>query len=223
MKRHLYAILLLALLIPTLANADVAHIDSSGRSWRQLTDTLGLTWFDVITVCDVNTGACAGAFGAVDFSGWHWADVATVNELFNEFSAGAGFNDPSPQEYEILDSTWAPLLIDNDAGGPDTGTFNMTALFSEVDENVLGWTRDKMPDPDTGAYLGRIVNTPTFDKLQTDDVSDIDEENPDIVGFWLYQPATVIPIPAGFWLFGSALAGLGFARRRPTQRQPQTN
>lgn len=141
-------------------------------------------------------------------------EVRSAHPENSEFVAGAGFNDPAPQEYEIPDSPWAPLLIDNDAGGPDTGTFNMTALFSGVDENVLGWTRDKEPDPDTGAYLGRIVNTPTFDKLQTDDLSNIDEENPAIVGFWLYQPAIVVPVPAAFWLFLSSLGVFGWMRRQ---------
>jgi len=217
MSRRFGRLLLAALALAVMANvqaANVAYTDGSARQWRQITDTLGLTWFDVITVCDAGTGACAASTGGVDFAGWHWANVATVNELFHELSGGAGFNSPDPQEYEIMNSTWAPASIDNDGPGPDAGLFNITATFSGVEENVLGWTRDKDPDPATGAYLGRIVDTPTFDKLQTDDRSDIDDENPAIVGFWLYREVTPVPVPAGAWLLSSGLITLAGAVRR---------
>ncbi len=214
MKRMFGFLMLLTALLPSMAGAEVAYIDNAGRTWRQVSDTLGFTWFDVLTVCDVDSGSCAGSLSGVDFNGWQWANVATVNDLFNEFSGGSGFNTADPQEYEIPNSTWAPQLIDNDGVGPDTGVFNMTALFSGVDENVLGWTRDKDPDPATGAYLGRIVNTPTFDKLQTDDRSDIDQENPAIVGFWLYQPATMVPVPGAVWLLAGGLAVVASRRRQ---------
>lgn len=214
MKRPVVILLAFVVSLPLVARADVAYVDGLGREWLQPADTLGFTWFDVVPVCDVGTGVCAGTLGGIDLDGWRWANVATLNTLFHELSGGAGFFTAEPQEYEIANSTWAPALIDNDGPGPDTGVFHITALFGGVEERVFGWTRDKDPDPATGAYLGRIDNNPFFDKLQTDDRSDIDQENADIVGFWLYREPHPVPLPAGVWLLGAGLAGLaGFGRR----------
>ncbi|MGE0486983.1 MAG: hypothetical protein AB7Q81_22725 [Gammaproteobacteria bacterium] len=211
MKRLSAILLTLVCGLPAATFGAVAYTDAAGRQWRQPADTLGLTWFDVAPVCSVDTGVCTGSAGGIDVDGWMWADVATVNELFRELSGGAGFPTPEPQEYEVFESTWAPGLIDTDGAGPDVGIFDMTVEFAGSDQRVLGWTRDKDPDPATGAYLGRIDDTPTFDKLQTDDRSDIDQENPAIVGFWLYQNTTPVPVPAALWLLAAPL--LALARR----------
>jgi hypothetical protein len=204
------------LVMSFVSSAQANYVDGSGREWRQVTDTLGLTWSDVLLVCDETTGACNGSVGEVDFTGWQWANVAAVNQLFNEISGGAGFLTSDPQEYEIPNSSWAPAAIDNDGAGSDTGYFHMTwanNLYNE--EFVYGWTRDRKPGSSTGAYLGTITDTLNFDKLQTDNASDIPDENPAITGFWLYQdqPAAV-PIPAAIWLLGSGLAGLAALQRK---------
>jgi hypothetical protein len=34
------------------------------------------------------------------------------------------------------------------------------------------------------------------------------------IGVWLYQPATVVPVPAAAWLFAGALTALPLLRRR---------
>jgi hypothetical protein len=51
-------------------------------------------------------------------------------------------------------------------------------------------------DANTGAYLGDFANFPAY----------VDAE-------WAFVP-TVVPVPAAVWLFASALAGLGFVKRK---------
>ena len=203
---------LLALLFQMSANAETAYTDASGRVWRQLTDTVGLSWIEMTGVCAESNGVCAGTLGGLDLTGLRWADVATVNELFRELSAGAGFPDSLPQEYEILNSTWGPLAIDEDGAGPDTGYFNKT--FSSGDEHTAyGWTRTRDTPGEFTIFIGRITESSTFDKLQTDDRAD-NVEGDAISGFWLYEPA-VVPLPPALWLFGSVFLGLPlWARRR---------
>ncbi len=209
--KRLFTLLLMLLLQPG-ANAEVAYTDASGRVWHQLTDTLGLSWLDMTGVCAESSGNCNGSLGGRDLTGLRWADVATVNELFRELSGGAGFPDALPQEFEIIDSTWGPLAIDEDGAGPDTGYFHKTYSSGSGEHTAYGWTRTRRTPGEFAIYLGRITESATFDKLQTDDVAD-DVSGSALTGFWLYEPV-VVPLPPALWLFASAVAGSLLRKRR---------
>ncbi|MBU1194364.1 MAG: VPLPA-CTERM sorting domain-containing protein [Proteobacteria bacterium] len=197
-------------------HAGTAYIESNGRQWLQVSDTLGLAWSDVNAICNSQTGELTGSAGGIDLSGWTWADVAAVNLLFREISNGAGFPDSTPQEYEILDAAWGPSSIDIDGNGSDSGYFHVTYINTSSSEyTVYGWTRDKEPGSEVDAYVGRITDSPTYDKLQTDDLSGIFQTRVDITGFWLYQDQTTsVPVPGALWLLGSGLTILAALRRR---------
>lgn len=206
MLKRLLPVTVLTLLFQVPAGAETAYTDASGRVWHQLTDTLGLSWLDMTGVCAESNGICNGTLGGLDLTGLHWADVATVNELFHELSGGAGFPDALPQEYEILDSPWGPLAIDEDGAGPDSGYFHKTFSSDVGEHTAYGWTRTRATPGEFSIYIGRITESSTFDKLQTDDRAD-NVDGDAITGFWLYEPV-VVPLPPALWLFATAFAGL---------------
>lgn len=212
MPANVLSVILLTLLFHVSANAATAYTDASGRVWHQLTDTLGLSWLDMTGVCAESSGVCNGSLGGLDLTGLRWADVATVNELFRELSAGAGFPDELPQEFEIIDSTWGPLAIDEDGAGPDTGFFHKTFSSGGDEHTAYGWTRTRKVPGEFAIYIGRITESSTFDKLQTDDLDDTVTGSA-VAGFWLYEPV-VVPLPPALWLFATALAGLSLRARR---------
>ena len=80
-------------LMATVAGAS-AHVasasidnDATGKRWRALTETTGLTASQVATVCHRDgMTACSGAVGAKDLTGWVWATDAQVRTLFGEYA-----------------------------------------------------------------------------------------------------------------------------------------
>jgi hypothetical protein len=80
-----------AALMPVLAAdaAQVAFVDAQGRSWRQVTETIGYSWQAIAQRCPVDgTTACAGMLGSQDLTGWVWATDEQVAGLFEEFMPG---------------------------------------------------------------------------------------------------------------------------------------
>ena len=59
-----------AISLTTGVNAGVIVGD---KEWRQVTETVNLTYGDLASVCNSTTGACSGSVGGVDFSAWTWA------------------------------------------------------------------------------------------------------------------------------------------------------
>jgi hypothetical protein len=69
--------------------AQIAYVDAQGRSWRQVTETVGASWQSIAQRCPVDgTTPCAGVLGQQDLTGWVWATDAQVAELFEEFMPG---------------------------------------------------------------------------------------------------------------------------------------
>lgn len=90
------AILFLCSISTAPATMATNYVDSSGREWRLLTDTVGFSWNELATICghDVE-GAATPCFGTltesanpgrtVDFTGWTWASLAEIDVLLDEF------------------------------------------------------------------------------------------------------------------------------------------
>lgn len=69
--------------------AQVAYVDAQGRSWRQVTETIGQSWEAVAERCPVDgVTPCSGTLGSQDLTGWVWATDQQVAELFEEFMPG---------------------------------------------------------------------------------------------------------------------------------------
>jgi hypothetical protein len=90
----------------------IDYTDSSGRSWRDLNDTLNFTWYEIDAICP-NDGVtpCSGTLGSVDFTGWIWATHDQVNELFKEVSGLTLGELDDYFHYDVLSSPWAAAAL----------------------------------------------------------------------------------------------------------------
>src|SRR3954463_16114568 len=69
-------------LYSTFSGAQVPPVDDAhGKEWRQLTDTVGVSWNQVAEVCPGDgISACSGAIDDLDLTGWVWATDAQLIE-----------------------------------------------------------------------------------------------------------------------------------------------
>jgi hypothetical protein len=75
-------------LFSTVSGAQVAPVnDNHGKAWRQLTDTVALSWNQVAQVCPRDgISPCSGVAGGRDLTGWVWATDSEVIELFSYYT-----------------------------------------------------------------------------------------------------------------------------------------
>jgi len=60
--------------------------DVHGKEWRQLTDTIGLSWDEIAQLCPQDgASACVGSVGGIDLTDWVWATDSQAIELFSYF------------------------------------------------------------------------------------------------------------------------------------------
>lgn len=60
-------------------------IEVGGKEWLQPILFLDLAWNDIDDVCPHDTGVCSGLLNGYDVTGWKWASVNDVNDLFNYY------------------------------------------------------------------------------------------------------------------------------------------
>ena len=61
--------------------------DASGREWRQLYETTGLSWNQVAQVCPRDGAtACSGTVGGQDLTGWTWGTADQVAALLSPYA-----------------------------------------------------------------------------------------------------------------------------------------
>ncbi len=69
--------------------------DGTGKRWRQVTETLGLTWDELAAVCPQDGSTpCSGAVGTRNLSGWVWATPEQVRDLFGLYDPDILTADP---------------------------------------------------------------------------------------------------------------------------------
>jgi hypothetical protein len=176
-------------------NVYATYVAADGKEWRQVTDTVNISWNSVSAVCSTTTGVCSGSVGAVDFTGWTWASQVDVLGLFTEFTGS------SLDNYEEFNSTWAPAFIDVDGAGSDLGAIGTTIVPTDRGAQVVGMYREDSTNPGDGnsAQLNDWTNlhNGNIDQARTtlDGLSKSGTFS--YAGSWLYRETNVIDIKPG--------------------------
>lgn len=202
------------------ATAAPAHAVSIGdREWRQVSETLAVSWNQLSSIYDETTGhldTSTTTIGNIDFAGWTWASDTEVEEMLQATGLGIpACGPPCNVVHEEINSTWAPAAIDYDGDGPDTGLFAATAVV--IDPNtglsflhwVNGLSRTLTP--------AGLISAPFFSDIESDLLPDYRRDSfvsptlsVDFLGVWLYRDAArqAVPLSSTFTLVVLGLLGI---------------
>src|SRR5262245_516463 len=134
--------ILAALLLPTVLHAQTVN-DNHGKEWRQLVETVGLSWKQLALVCPGDgVTPCTGVAGGPDFpgpdlTGWVWATQSQVIELFSYYTPDI-LTSPSVAGQQYFFSASAFL-------GAFRPSFSMFLTY-EPAQRVDGWTASTNSD-----------------------------------------------------------------------------
>jgi hypothetical protein len=178
------------------------------QDWRQLTETTGLSWNQVSTVCSTTTGACAGSLGTVSFDGWTWAENADVAALFDQLIQ------PSTTQFPTPTSAYVAANDPGIAAAIGTTGFLPTFAFTNFEE-VHGLSRTEFTLGGPNARDPYLLDL--FDPSHPDAAVLSGFVDKTIaaagLGFWLYRPVEVTE-PGTLLLLTAGLLAVAATRRR---------
>lgn len=171
--------------------------------WSQPGDSVNLSYNQVAEVCGINTGACAGAVGEMDLTGWTWASAEDVGGLFSALTPHPG----GIANYFENDSTWAADFL-----ALFTPTWETIAI-----RQVMGLTRTPYPSDPQSSAIGAEIRDWHGDFNHHQDAAFTlsgywQHTSYANVGHWFYRTQTVSE-PATLALSCLALLGIATARR----------
>ena len=120
--------------------------DVHGKEWRQLTDTIGLSWDEIAQLCPQDgASACVGSVGGIDLTDWVWATDSQAIELFSYFEPDILTNPAvSGQQYFFTANAFLNAF---------QPTFSF-AITYQAGAQAAGWTSSTDP---TGIPVGGSV------------------------------------------------------------------
>lgn len=200
--------------------APINTVSVYGKEWLQPLDFVNLSWNDINSTCDANTGACIGTLGAIDVTGYTWAGLGDVNGLFNAYLAAAGMlpesllDGPDVYAHSGSVSSWAPAFLS------DFQHTRLTRDRTGFNLAVDGVTRDRGADVDkarAGVLWNYNSGSSDRDRVTTNTLLGVGTAQAE-VGAWFFRaersPSPEVPAPSTMFLLGLALLGLHASRFR---------
>lgn len=187
------------------------YIDTFGREWRPLNETVGLSWNQIATLCPTDgTTACSagtltGVSGTVDFTGgWTWASVAQVHVLFGELVPPFPAS-PVPGSYLENGSLWAQPAV-----------MVLGATYSQADAEISwGWsTSEENPALAYTPFISDDKSPVSSDTVSTEVLNHKFAQSSALGAFLFRSPGTPVPEPTSLFLLAAGVVALGMLRRR---------
>ncbi|MFC1579071.1 hypothetical protein ACFL3Y_01635 [Pseudomonadota bacterium] len=178
-----------------------AMITVDGKQWYQPYLFTGLSWEDIDAICP--DGICKGMLKGYDLTGWSWASVKDMNDLFNYY-IGSDQLGPGPDHANLIYFTESAHVPPNqpfpiqirDEPIPLIGDgwyLTRTLGYGYVSSIIGGWTKDalnKNPDLAFAASWSRVVDFYFQELVSTNKKTDkVDGQVfPNFVGgAWFYR------------------------------------
>jgi hypothetical protein len=155
--------------------------DGTGREWRQVNATTGMSWSQVASVCPTDgSGPCSGIASGRDLTGWYWASQAEVQEFFALFAPEIG----------DMGCVGGPAYVLSGLFMLDGGVINPTWSYYTTFGGYLyvsGWTSTR--GTEGNAILGAAsAQYPVFDGALCVTGQAAVNTIPQFNGVWLWRP-----------------------------------
>lgn len=113
--------------------------DGQGTAWRQLTETVGLTWNQVAQLCPRDgITPCYGTLGGIDLSGWVWATDEQVVQLIARYEPAILISRTlSGTQYAAGVASFFAVFQPSEVGGCSGTGYIFTCSFGT---HVSGWS-----------------------------------------------------------------------------------
>jgi len=205
MRKYFAAMLLVTMSINANAAIVTHNYLSSDDSTNIIVDGLNnVEYLRLDVLADSTYAETLAVLGTQDGGGW---SIATPTDALNFMSAllgGSGSNSCTHDGTAPTNSNCGTATgwMDGDFGANNQGSIDLAWFLDDGGEADYIFLRD-------GDGLAQLLNYSTI--IDTDMFSAGGSQSAYPVS-WLVVRSTVVPVPAAVWLFGSALAGLGWMR-----------
>lgn len=171
---------------------------ASGLDWLDLTETRGLSYFDVVS--NIENGG--------SFSGWRYATIEELSAVTQQFGLDdiifSSVTSELSASINLMNSYFGDLFYGLDAGNPSnlSGSYGMVAGPTEN----IGCCGSQWWQP--GALVKKDILSDQINVEVLGLGSYVKADGFNEVGSYLVRDASAVPVPAALWLFSSALIGL---------------